>query len=616
METERLPRKLAAILHADVADYSRLMEEDEDTTHRTVSIYLDFIATSIERHQGHIGHFAGDSVLADFDSAVNAVESAVEIQQELNQRNLAVQEGKRVKFRIGVNLGEVIFDRGETYGDGVNVAARLESLAEPGTVYISDSIRNAVGKKLPLVYEFAGEHKVKNIAELIKTYRVCPRPTIESSDNPAEVRNIEKFNGDHRPAIVVLPFQNLNDDIDQQYFCHGLANDLATDLSRFKNLVVVAAHTAFALTDKITTAKEICRDLGVQYLLEGSVQRSVGRIRINVQLIDGESGHHIWANRFDWSADRLFELQDEIIQSIIVSLSIEVDVFERKRAMRRERAEMNAYDAYIKGFHLWQHHFQKDETFASLNEAQKWLELAAELDTRFSRPWGLLAYTYVWGWRQWWYDDDILDKIRAYLNKAIDLEPGNYDNHWDLAYYYLTIREFEHAEREFGIARRQNANDALLLVDTAELYCCTGQRQKAFDLVRQAMELNPYYPDYYATSLAWIHYFDRDYQGTIELLSSVRHITKDVLLVSAAVHARMSEQYEIERQSELAAIHANKAQEAIRGFLARSQQWTVSKEERSTTFLHQEDEQHWLDGLRRAGLPENDKSVSGWNNND
>jgi TolB-like protein len=419
-----------------------------------------------------------------------------------------------------------------------------------------------------------------------------------------EVQNVEKFNGGHRPAIVVLPFQNLNDDIDQQYFCDGLANDLATDLSRFKNLVVVAAQTAFTLKNKVATAREIGRDLGVQYLLEGSVQRSAGRIRINAQLIDGATEHHIWANRFDWSADRLYELQDEIIQSIVVSLSIEVDAFERERAMRRERADMGAYDAYMKGFHLWQHHLQDDETIASLNEAQKWLELAAELDTRFSRPWGLLAYTYVWGWRQWWYGDDILDKANEYLKNAVDLEPNNYDNHWDLAYYYLAIREFELAEHEFDVARRLNSNDALLLVDTAELYCCIGQHQKALDLVGQAMALNPYYPDNYATSLAWIHYFTRDYQRALELLASVRHNTNEALLVSAAAHAQMSVQYGLEQQIELVATQSIRAQEKISEFLARRQQWTVNREKRSVTFLRIEDEQHWFDGLRKAGLPE------------
>lgn len=604
METEELPRKLAAILHADVADYSRLMGEDEDATHRIVSKYLDIIATSVKRYHGNVGHYAGDSVLADFDSAVNALKSAVEIQQEIYRHNDGVVKNKKVEFRIGVNLGDVIFDRGEVYGDGVNVTARLEGLAEPGTVYISESIRNAVGKKLPFTYEFTGEHRVKNIAELIKTYRVCLKPEAELSSGPVEVQNIEKFNSGHRPAIVVLPFLSLNDDIDQQYFCDGLANDLATDLSRFKNLVVVAAQTASTLKNKVTTAREISRDLGVQYLLEGSVQRSAGRIRINAQLIDGTTEHHIWANRFDWSADRLYELQDEIVQSIVVSLSIEVDASERERAMRRERADMGAYDAYMKGFHLWQHHLQDDETLAGLNEVQKWLELAAELDSRFSRPWGMLAYTYVWGWRQWWYGDDILDKADEYLKNAVDLEPMNYDNHWDLAYYYLAIREFELAEREFGVARELNSNDALLLVDTAELYCCMGQHQQALDLVDQAMALNPYYPDYYATSLAWIHYFTRDYQHALELLASVRHNTKEALLVSAAVHAQLSAKNELEQQIELAATQSIKAQEKIHEFLARRQQWTVDREKRSFNFLRLEDEQHWLDGLKKAGLPE------------
>ena len=604
MEPERLPRKLAAVLYADVAGYSRLTGEDEEGTHRAVSAYLNLFTVSIRRHHGHIGHFAGDAVLADFDSAADALECALEVQPTIAQRNANLPSYKRVQFRIGINLGDVIVDRGEVHGDSVNVAARLESLAAPGRVCISDTVRAAVGNKLPVTYEFMGEQHVKNIKEPVKAYHVEVMPGAVLAREPLEALQPMRFGTDHRPSLVVFPFKNLSNDESQQYFCDGLTNDLTTDLSRFWNLDVLSAPAAFPFDGKTVTARQVSKELNARYLLEGSVRKMEDRVRVNVQLLEGETARHIWAERFDRNVSDLFAVQDEIIQAIVVSLSLNVGTLEKERAMRRERIDADAYDAYLKGFYLWQKHLEKEESFASLLEAQRWLKLATEMEPEFSRPWGLLTYIYLWGWQYWWFDDDALEKARQCVEKALELDPLNYDNHYDLAYYYLTQRDFDLALREYQAARRLNRNDVLLLLETAELHCYLGQHERAAEMVKEAMALNPYYPDQYAVSLAWIHYFRSDYEESLELLSNVRQVSTDFLKSSAATHAQLAARYKIENRRDRAAHAEAQAKENLQAFLQRRPDWTVKKEERLAMFRRREDEQHWYQGLRMAGLEE------------
>ena len=604
MGLERLPRKLAAILYADVAGYSRLTGEDEEGTHHAVSAYLDLFTISIRRHHGRVCHFAGDAVLADFDSVEDAIVCALEVQHTIRQLNAKLPCSKRVEFRIGINLGDVIVDRGEVHGDRVNIAARLQSLAAPGRVCVSETVRTAIGKELPLVYEFMGEQYVKNIKEPLKAYHVRLQPGAEVLKEPLEALEPMQLGTKHRPSLVVLPFKNLSNDESQQYFCDGLKNDLTTDLSRFWNLDVLSAPSAFPLEGNTVTAKQLSIELKARYLLEGSVRKMGDIVRINAQLLEGETGRHVWAERFDRNVSDLFAVQDEIIQAIVVSLSLNMGTLEKERAMRRERVDADAYDAYWKGFHLWQRHLEKEESFASLLEAQRWLKLATELEPDFSRPWGLLTYTYVWGWRYWWFGDDVLEKARHYAEKALDLDPLNYDNHWDLAYYYLTQRQFDLAFREYSAARRLNRNDILLLLETAELHCFLGEHERALKIVAEAMALNPYYPDHYAVSLAWINYFLLDYEKTLELLCSIRHVTMDVLKFSAAAFAQLAVQYQMANKQERAANAKTQAKKNLQAFLQRRPDWTLQKERRLASFRRQEDEEQWYEGLRKAGLKE------------
>ncbi len=282
----KLPRKLLAILYADIADYSRLTGEDEDTTHRTVSEYLDIVAASTQSHHGTVMHYAGDAVLAGFNAVVNAVSAAVAIQAELNGRNQTLPNDRKIQFRIGINLGDVIEDRGDIYGDGVNVAARLEGLAIPGGICISDAVRVAIGKKLDLEYEDIGEQRVKNITDPVRSYRIVMdwEDSTQSSSPGATLELPDK------PSIVVLPFINMSGDPEQDYFSDGIVDGITTALSRIGTFFVIARTSAFIFKNKAVTFDKVREALGVHYFLEGGVQKAGNRVRINVQLIETSAG--------------------------------------------------------------------------------------------------------------------------------------------------------------------------------------------------------------------------------------------------------------------------------------------------------------------------------------
>ena len=313
---DRLPRKLAAILYADVAGYSQLTGEDEDTTHRTLSEYLDLIASTVATHRGQVMHYAGDAMLAKFDAVVDATSAAVAMQNALKIRNEAVPDERKVQFRIGVNLGDVIEDRGDIYGDGVNVAARLESLAEPGGICISDAVRSAIGKKLHLDYEDMGEQQFKNIADPVRTYRVL----LCVSESPTDILKTPLPSRSDKPSIAVLPFTNMSGDPEQEHFSDGITEDIITDLSKVAGLFVVARNSTFTYKGEAVNVQQVGKELDVRYVLEGSVRKAGNRTRITGQLVDGSTGGHLWAERYDRDLTDIFAVQDEIARSITGAL--------------------------------------------------------------------------------------------------------------------------------------------------------------------------------------------------------------------------------------------------------------------------------------------------------
>jgi adenylate cyclase len=377
MSEQEFKRKLTAILSADAKEYSRLMGEDDHYTVTTIKAYRELISFYIQNHRGRVVDSPGDNLLAEFGSVVDAAQCAVNIQKELNGKNADLPENRRMEFRIGVHLGDVIEDEKRIYGDGVNIAARLESMADAGGICISGSVYKQIKNRLVLGYEYLGERSVKNIAESINAYRVLMEPDAAGKvvgENRARRRGGRwaaaaagalvvvvsvaaiwnfyfRFSSPYekvaslakpvipladRASIAVLPFKNLSGDSEQEYFSDGITNDIITDLSKFRELLVIASNTVFTYKGKPVKVPQVSEELGVRYVLEGSVQKLSNNLRINAQLIDATTDHHIWADRFDRNLEDLFAVQNEIVRTIVTTLAIKVEKTERERAMRKD----------------------------------------------------------------------------------------------------------------------------------------------------------------------------------------------------------------------------------------------------------------------------------------
>ncbi len=308
MVEERVQRRLAAILAADVVGYSRLMEADEEGTLRTLKSHREIIDGLIARHEGRVFSTAGDSVVAEFRSAVEAVRSAIAIQEELKARNAQLSNEGKMMFRIGVNLGDIMVEGDNLYGDGVNVAARLEGLCAPGEVYVSGIVHGQVEGKLSLGFEDKGEQAVKNIAKPVRVYRI----RTSAGDNTDQDAIEDSLLLPNKPSIAVLPFENMSGDPEQEYFSDGITEDIITELSKISGLFVIARHSSFVYKEKSVSVKQVGRDLGVRYVLEGSVRKAGNRLRITAQLIDSGTDNHLWAERYDRDLTDIFAVQDEV----------------------------------------------------------------------------------------------------------------------------------------------------------------------------------------------------------------------------------------------------------------------------------------------------------------
>jgi len=342
-----MERKLTAILSADVKGYSRLMGEDEEATIRTLTIYREEMATIIKQHRGRVVDSPGDNLLADFASVVDAVQGAVAIQRELKTRNAELLANRQMEYRIGINVGDVVVEGERIYGDGVNIAARVEGLAEAGGICISEAVHMQIKNKLPFKYAYQGEHQVKNIADPVRVYRVeieteAAASTI-SAEQPAELPLPDK------PSIAVLPFTNMSSEPEQEYFSDGMTEDIITDLSKIAGLFVIARNSTFTYKGQAVDIGEVSRKLGVRYILEGSVRKAGSRVRITAQLIDATTNGHLWAERYDRELDDIFALQDEMTRQIVGALKVTLAPEEHTRVQRVPTANLDAYDAFLRG---------------------------------------------------------------------------------------------------------------------------------------------------------------------------------------------------------------------------------------------------------------------------
>src|SRR6266702_3336734 len=379
---DRAERRLAAVLAADVAGYSRLMGADEEgTLTRLKAIRKELVDLTIAKHRGRIVKTTGDGMLAEFASAVDAVRGAVEVQRGMAERSASVPQDQRIEFRIGIHVGDIIIDDNDIFGDGVNIAARLEGIAEPGGVCISDDAHRQIRGKVDIVFDDMGPQSLKNIAELVHTWR-CRIDANSSSATPTKpaVGAAQPLALPDKPSIAVLPFQNMSGDPEQEYFSDGITEDIITELSRFRSLFVVARNSSFSLRGKTVNVTEVGRQLGVRYVVEGSVRKAGKRVRVTVQLLDAASGNHLWAERYDRELEDIFVVQDEITRAVVSTLPGRLEDAGRDLAKRKQTSNITAYDLVLLGNERWRRLTQKD-----LAEALGYFCSAVALDPHYAR---------------------------------------------------------------------------------------------------------------------------------------------------------------------------------------------------------------------------------------
>ena len=589
---DKLSRKLAAILYADVADYSRLTGEDEDATHRRLSEYLDLVSNSIGHHQGKVVHYAGDAVLADFSTVTNALECATSIQNDLSNRNQDLPDERKIQFRIGINLGEVIVDREDIYGNDVNVAARLESLADAGGICISEAVRTAIGNKLPIAYEFMGEQSVKNIKDPIRAYQVRLHPQEQPREVPPE---FQEFELPQKPSIAVLPFTNMNADPEQEYFSDGISEDIITALSKINNLLVIARNSTFTYKGKAVDVRQISREQGVGYVLEGSVRKAGNRIRVTAQLIDATTGHHIWADRYDRELDDIFAVQDEIVREIVVALDVELNEGEQARIWSSGTTNVEAWECVRLGSYNAVYSTNPEVKL----QAKALLEKALELDPSYSIAWVMLGWIY-----QQYVDvaslasdsnspETALTSMLDCAQKALAADPSCADAYGLLAMYYLELKEFDQAKEMAEKAISLAPNNAHNLGEVSMVLNKTGNPQRALELKKRAMRTCPMYRPGFLRGLGLSYYLLGQLDSAISAFK--KSIARESEYLSA--HTNLASIYgELGRLEE--------AKEPVSDILRLAPDFSIKTYMKGLSFSDPKVLIRMEEGLRKAGLPE------------
>ena len=531
-------RRLTAILSADAVEYSRLMSENEEATVATITSYREVLSTLIQQHNGNVLDSPGDNLLAEFVSVVDAVQCAVAVQKEIKARNDELPENRRMQFRIGINLGDVIQEQDRIYGDGVNIAARLEGLSEPGGICISKTAFDHIESKLPYGYEFLGDQTVKNIAKPVAAYRVLMEPRVTVAGEPEknkqlsmkkmpiligiaavvvlaiavgiwqlysrrptiEPSSMEKmaFPLPEKPSIAVLPFNNLSDDPAQDYISVGITENIISALSNISDMFVIASDSTLTYKGKPVKIQQVSEELGVRYVLEGSAQKSGNRVRVNAQLIDATTGHYLWSEKYDRELHDIFALQDEITHKIIVELQVKLTEGEQARVSQKSTTNLEAWSYANRGLAIWMRISKENNA-----KAMELFEKAVELDPNYVWAWVRLAWTHVVAADRGW-SQNPSEHFKMFLEiskKVLAMDESNSDVHALLGLAYLLQREPEKAIAEGEKALVLGPTNAQAHVLLACSMNDVGRFDDAIRLVEKAMRLHPYYPAYY---LSWL----------------------------------------------------------------------------------------------------------------
>jgi adenylate cyclase len=584
-------RRLAAILAADVAGYSRLMGEDDEGTHERLKAHLrELVEPKIREHRGRTVKNTGDGLLAEFPSVVDAVRCAVEVQRGMINREPEVRDDRLIRFRIGVNLGDVIVEEHDIFGDGVNLAARLEALAEPGGICISRMVRDNVRDKLDYAFEDMGEQQVKNITRPVRVYRVRDPavPTEEAAPAAAQTLPLPD-----KPSIAVLPFQNMTGNLDEDYFVDGMVEEITTAIARLRWLFVIARNSAFTYKGKPVDVKQVAQELGVRYVLEGSVRKSGNRVRIAGQLIDTTTGAHIWADRFDGAIDDIFELQDQVASSVVGAIEPKLRQSEIERASRKPTANLTAYDLYLRA--LAQYYRYTDEGVA---EAVVLARRALAIDLSYAPAAALVGRCR--GLQQLrrsgaLSDEDIGEACRL-ARQALEAERDDTytisQAAWTL-FFFAGEAAMAAAALDRALALNPNAAHAWLI--RGSIHAHRNQPEAAIEAIERARRLSPFDPRSfrYASLIAFAHLTARRFERAIEWADRALHdqprmvSAMRVKVVANAHLGRLDE-----ARAELSQVLAIDPKLTIAGFRAYAH------------FDAPEILELYVAGLRLAGLPE------------
>jgi adenylate cyclase len=579
-----MEHRLAAVLAADMVGYSRLMEADErGTLARLRTHRIELIDPAIAKNQGRIIKTTGDGMLVEFQSVADAVRCAVEIQERMHRRNSDVADDRRIEFRIGINLGDIIFEDGDIFGDGVNIAARVEQLAEVGGICVTAAVHDQVDGRVDAAFEDLGEKLLKNIRRPVRIYRVagqCPEP------KPAPAKG-QPAAGVVKPTVAVLPFANMSGDPEQEFFVDGLTEDILTELSRRRELFVISRTSTFVYKGQAANLREVAQKLGARYLVEGSVRKAGDRLRVTVQLIDTASDAHIWAERYDRKLDDIFSIQDEITAAIVATLPGRLEAAQHDQLARMKPSSMAAYECVLAA-KVMHHRSTRDDNV----EALKLVDRALKLDPDYAHAhaWRGCILGQAWGYG-WCKDKDAtFNEVAFELGKAMALDDNDADVHRILAAVAIMRSDMNRARYHQDRALTLNPNYDLVVVQMGELFTWLGRAEEGIEWIRKAMRLNPHHPARFWSHLGRAHFVGRQYAQAIE---AFMHLST----LDAQQHAFLAACYGWLGDRTAATAHVTRLGELdpeldLQKFLA------------TMHYANEADLQHLREGLVKAGMPE------------
>ena len=590
MTEEHAQRRLAAILAADVVGYSRLMEQDEAGTLAALKARRkNVLGPLIARHRGRIFKVTGDGMLAEFASAVNAVQCAIELQRCMATANDDLSEEHRIVLRVGINLGDVMVEGGDLYGDGVNIAARLEGIAEPGGILVSGTAYDHVKNKVNAGFVDLGFQSLKNIIEPVHTYRIAGTPLVSVAVPKALTE---------KPAIAVLSFANMSGDPEQQYFSDGITEDIITELSRFHSLFVMARISLLALKNKPVKVQDIAHELGVAYVVEGSVRRAADRVRITAQLVDAGTGNHLWAERYDRDMHDIFAVQDEVARSVASTISGRVEAVGRDRAVRLSPTALRAYDLVLRAKALTSKYTRTDN-----EQARACAERAVELDPTSARAHAQLAWNYFFNYMACWTSEraEALSKAYEMAQRAVVLDETDSFAHTMLGTVHVFRKEHEEARSEHEKAINLNPNDPEARRYYGDFLAATGEPDAAIEQIDLGKRLNPFDTRW----VPWIRgiacFTAHRYEEAIATLRQARDPINEVRgwLAASYAHAGRLPEARAMLDEFLRVAESDMAKFPGRRLKDWEPYWHGAFE-----YKDQRDFDHLFDALRKAGLPE------------